>query len=331
MPELRQDPVTKRWTVIATERAKRPDDFAKRPSGKAPVICPFEYGNEAMTPPEVLAFRPTGIVADSPGWTVRVVPNKFPAFSFGHLSETVDGLYRSMVAQGAHEVIIHGPNHVLSLATYPESQTVEVIRAYKMRYQYYKKQEFIRYVQIIINHGEAAGASLEHSHSQLFALPVVPPKPHAELIGSADYHNSHSRCIYCDIIASEIDKKIRVVEQTDNFIALVPYAASLPFETWVTPVDHRATFETLSDDEQNEFAALLRRTLRRFFFGLDDPPYNAFLHTSPPGYLSLASYHWHMVIIPRLTLAAGFELGTDMCINITIPEQSAQFLKDVSI
>lgn len=330
MPELRQDPITQRWVVIAKERAKRPDDFIKRGGASAPKACPFEYGNESLTPPETLAFRAEGLPPDSPGWTVRVVPNKFPAFSPDDFEEAVVGpLYKSRSAYGAHEVVIHGPDHDLSLATYPTEQVAEVIRAYAMRYNYHKSQPYGHYILIIINHGKEAGASLEHSHSQLFAVPLIPEFPRDQIRGAIDYYDSNNRCVYCDMIASEIEVGDRIIEKTDNFVAFVPYAAKLPFETWILPIRHHPQFENISDIDRLELAALFKDVLYRFYLGLDDPPYNMYLHTTPPAYDGSAAYHWHMSIIPKLTIAAGFEMGTNMWINVTIPEDAAEFLRNV--
>lgn len=330
MPELRQDPVTNRWVVVAKERAKRPDDFIRR-GVTASTVCPFEYGHEAMTPPETLAFRLGGSGADTPGWTVRVVPNKFPAFTPENDKAVVSGMYRSEKAYGAHEIVIHGPSHDLSLATYPEEQVAKVLRAYKLRYEYHKNQPYGRYIQIIINHGKEAGASLEHSHSQIFAVPLVPQFPKAELEGSAAYYDLHGRCVFCDMISSEVESGVRVVDKSRHFLAFVPYAAKLPFETWILPIHHRPEFEAISDDERIDLASLMRRTLRRLYNGLDNPPYNMYIHTSPPGYEAAGTYHWHMSIAPKLTTAAGFEMGTGMTINVTIPEVAADFLRSVQL
>lgn len=331
MPELRQDPITKRWVVISKERAKRPYDFVQRDGGSSPQVCPFEYGNESMTPPETLAFRRGELPPNSPDWTVRVVPNKFPAFAPENHDEAINGLYISRKAYGAHEVIVHGPEHELSLATYPAQQAAEVLKAYKLRYIYHKGMPYARYIQIIINHGKLAGASLEHSHSQLFAIPVMPELPEAQLRGAAEYYSENRHCIYCRIISQELDITDRVIEKTDNFVAFVPFAAKLPFETWILPINHRPKFEDITNDEIDELSFIFRNTLRRFFNGLNDPPYNMYLHTSPPGYELTETYHWHMSIIPKLTVAAGFELGTGMWIDVTIPEAAAEFLRDTRV
>lgn len=334
MPELRQDPVTKEWTVVAKERAKRPDDFVKRGKKSDPNECPFDYGNESMTPPEVLAFRPDGLPTDSPDWVVRVVPNKFPAFSTeatGVQNEQPGELFKHQPAYGAHEVVIHGSDHALSLATYPLEQTELVLKAYIARYNHHKSQPYAKYIQIITNHGKEAGASLEHSHSQIFALPVIPAIPRAQLDGAISYRREHGRCVYCDIINSELEAGVRVIEKTERFIALVPYSANLPFKTWVMPAVHYSKFEVTPAEYLKEFAGLLRNTLRRFYVGLADPPLNVYLHTTPPQYKPDDSYHWHFSIYPKLTIPAGFELATNMWINVVTPESAAEFLRKVTI
>ncbi len=329
MPELRKDPIHGRWVIISTERGRRPSDFTpedRKPSGG---FCPLCEGNEDKTPPEIVAFRNNGTPPNTPGWSLRVVPNKFAAFTPENFEETSDGLFKSRKAYGAHEVVIHGPDHNLNLATYPVAQTVEVLKAYKMRYNFHKSQPYGKYIQIIINHGKEAGASLEHSHSQIFAMPLIPQLPKSQLEGAADYYARTGRCVYCDMIESEIDNGTRFIDRTENFIVFVPYAAKLPFETWILPVHHRPRFEAITDSERDELADVFRQTLRRFYNGLSNPPLNMYLHTSPPGYEGVESYHWHMTIIPKLTIAAGFELGTNMWINVTIPEQAAEFLRNV--
>ncbi|MCL6472246.1 MAG: galactose-1-phosphate uridylyltransferase [Firmicutes bacterium] len=328
MPELRQDPVTKNWVVIAKERAKRPRDFIEGGAG-APPVCPFDYGHESMTPPETFAFRPDNIPPNSPGWIVRVVPNKFSAFTPDNFEESKNGLFKTRKAYGAHEVVIHGPDHNLDLATYPIQQSEAVLKAYVHRYRYHMSQPYGKYILIIINHGKPAGASLEHDHSQIFAIPFIPPLPNSELKGAAKYYQANNRCVYCDMIASEIKDGHRVIEITDNYIAYVPFAAKLPFETRIMPVKHRPQFEEISDGEIEELAAVFRRSLRRFYFGLRDVPYNMYLHTSPPGYDMIESYHWHISIIPKLTVAAGFELGANVWINVTLPEDAAEFLRSI--
>jgi UDPglucose--hexose-1-phosphate uridylyltransferase len=332
MPELRQDPITQRWVVIAKARAKRPDDFRERPktAGTA-TACPFEYGNESMTPPETMAIRPSDTTPDTPGWLVRVVPNKFPAFSTRIDGRTTGGLYVSRSAFGAHEVVIHGPDHGLTMATYPEKHVALVLKTYRQRYEYHMKQPYAGYVQIIINHGEESGASLEHSHSQIFVIPVLPEKPRALLDGASRYFDIHARCVFCDIISAELTFARRVVDESAHFLAFEPFAAQLPFETWMLPKEHKPRFEALNDNEIEDLAKIFRRTVRRFLNGLGDPPYNMYLFTAPPRYERPETMHWFMSITPKLTTPAGFEMGTGMTINSTVPEECAEFLRNVKI
>ncbi|MGE5325602.1 MAG: galactose-1-phosphate uridylyltransferase, partial [Deltaproteobacteria bacterium] len=255
MPELRKDPVTGRWVIIATERAKRPSDFLRdKVEIKGSGFCPFCYGNESKTPPEILAYRQDGSQRNSPGWTLRVVPNKFPALGIeGTLSRQGEGLYDKMHGIGAHEVIIETPEHALTLATLPVNRVEDVLWAFRDRILDLKKDKRFKYILIFKNHGEAAGASLEHPHSQLIALPVVPKRVLEEVDGAKEYFSFKERCIFCDIIRQEEESKIRVITENSEFIALAPFAPRFPFEMWLIPKVHRSSFE---ESQKNEFAQL---------------------------------------------------------------------------
>ncbi|MHB0977000.1 MAG: galactose-1-phosphate uridylyltransferase [Candidatus Aquicultorales bacterium] len=326
MPELRRDPITGNWVVIATERAKRPDQF-QGPS-KTAAKCAFCYGNENMTPPETLAIGRNGEGPDSSGWQVRVVPNKYPVFASGDLVVHPDGgLYESAFSAGGHEVIIHSPDHTKSLANLPLDQVALVIKAYKERYLYFQTRPEVDFVEIIVNHGKNAGASLEHSHSQLFAMPLIPPAVEEQLAGSEAYRAEHGRCIYCDLIESERREGKRLVADEDGFFAFAPFAARLPFETWILPSDHLPFFERIDDGRAKALAGVLQKILRRFDEVLGNPSYNLFLHTTPCKSED-EGYHWHIEVIPKLTTIAGFEFGTGMMINVVTPEQAASYLRD---
>ena len=227
MPELRKDPVTGRWVIIATDRAKRPTDFVRdkvqiRGSG----FCPFCYGNESKTPPEILAYRSDGSSRNAPGWSLRVVANKFPALGIeGSLNRQGEGLYDKMNGIGAHEVIIETPKHELTLATLPVRQVEDVLWAYRDRIIDLKKDRRFKYILIFKNHGDAAGASLEHTHSQLIALPVVPKRVTEEVEGAREHYNFKERCIFCDIIRQETESKIRLISENDGFLAMAPFAS----------------------------------------------------------------------------------------------------------
>src|ERR1700693_3121955 len=234
MPELRKDPITDSWVIISTDRARRPSDFIREPTPREPSsrFCPFCPGNESKTPPEVLAFR-NGSSANQPGWSLRVIPNKFPVLGIeGELTRQGDGMFDKMSGIGAHEVIIETPDHTATMASMSDKQVEDVLWAFRERVLDLKKDHRLRYILLFKNHGEAAGASLEHPHSQLIALPVIPKRVKEELEGARHYFDFKERCVYCDIVRQETQAGARLVIETDRFVVLEPYAARFPFETW---------------------------------------------------------------------------------------------------
>jgi len=333
LPELRKDPITGRWVIIATDRARRPSDFSREPViiSEPTRFCPFCYGNEQKTPPEVLAYRVNG-GSNQSGWSVRVVPNKFPALGIeGELNRQGEGLFDKMTGIGAHEVIVETPEHTLTLAQMPEKQVEDVLWAYRERMLDLKKDRRLRYILLFKNHGEAAGASLEHPHSQLIALPVVPKRVKEELEGTKHYYEFKERCVYCDIVRQESQAAVRLVMETDRFVVIEPYAARFPFETWIVPKRHESHFEETGAPDLQNLAWVLRAALRKLDKTLERPPYNFVLHTSPVQELAMPHYHWHIEIMPKLTKVAGFEWGSGFYINPTPPEESAQFLREAGL
>lgn len=330
MPELRKDPITGRWVIISTDRAKRPSDFIRESVEiKGTGFCPFCYGHEDKTPPEVLAYGRNGGQANKPGWRVRVVPNKFPALGIeGDLDRQGEGLFDKMNGIGAHEVIIETPDHATTLATLSEKGMEEVLWAYRDRVLDLKNDRRFRYILIFKNHGEAAGASLEHSHSQLIALPIVPKRVREEVDNSKKYYMEKERCIFCDMIRQEMDDGERVIAENDTFIALSPYAPRFPFETWLLPKPHASAYENTQSTVYTGMAKLMRNLLARLDVTLHRPAYNYMIHTSPIGEEINDHYHWHIELIPKLTKVAGFEWGSGFYINPTPPEESARFLRD---
>ena len=333
MPELRKDPITGRWVIIATERAKRPSDFVRdKVEIHGSGFCPFCYGNEAKTPPEIIAYRNDGSTRNSPGWSLRVVANKFPALGIeGSLNRQGEGLYDRMNGIGAHEVIIETPDHQKTLAMLSPRQIEDVLWAYRDRILDLKKDRRFKYIMIFKNHGEAAGASLEHTHSQLIALPVVPKRVREETDGAREYFNFKERCIFCDIIRQETESGIRVIADTPAFIAVAPFAPRFPFEIWITPRVHQSAFEDSQKQEFEQLALILKDMLMRLDKVLDFPAYNYIIHTSPIPESPNEHYHWHLEIMPKLTKIAGFEWGTGFHINPTPPEESAKFLREAAV
>ncbi len=329
MPELRRDPIVGRWVIIATERAKRPHDFAVEQVAERPGVCPFCYGQENMTPPEILAYREGATAKNAPGWKVRVVPNRFPALMIeGDLGRKGEGLYDRMNGIGAHEVIIETPDHHRGMADLDDAEIERVFWAFRDRMIDLKKDPRFRYVMIFKNHGVAAGASLDHSHSQLIALPVVPKNVTEEMKGALEYYNYKERCVFCDIVHQELADGRRMIYENAEFVVVAPFAPKFPFETWILPKSHESAFEACRKNSYALLANAFRTALRKLHRGLDNPPYNFMLHTSPMLEPVCAHYHWHIEIIPILTKVAGFEWGSGFYINAVPPEDAAKFLRE---
>jgi UDPglucose--hexose-1-phosphate uridylyltransferase len=332
LPELRKDPITGRWVAIATDRAKRPGDFIRQPVPPAsPRVCPFDYGNEQKTPPEILAFRNSG-GRDQPGWRVRVVPSKFPILGIeGDLNRQGEGMYDKMNGVGANEIIIETPDHAATLGDLPEKQIEEVLWAYKDRVSDLKRDQRLRYILLFRSYGEAAGASLEHPHSQLIALPVIPQQVQEEIKGAEQYFGFKERCIFCDIIREEHRAGSRLVTETERFTVIVPYAARFPFETWILPKRHLSHFEDEDAPTLANLARMIRGVMRKMEKVLERPAHNLIVHSAPVQEHPMPYYHWHVEIVPRLTRITGFEWGSGFYVNPTPPEESARFLREVGL
>jgi UDPglucose--hexose-1-phosphate uridylyltransferase len=316
--------------IIATDRARRPSDFTRETvEARGGRYCPFCPGHESKTPPEVLSYRNSGGSNES-GWTLRVVPNKFPALRVeGELDRQGEGIYDRMNGIGAHEVIIESTQHDATLSSMGEKSVADVLFAFRDRILDLKKDRRLRYILIFKNHGEGAGASLEHPHSQLIALPIVPKRVQEELDGSLQYHRFRERCIFCDIMHQEMQERARVVLGTDHFAVLTPYASRFPFETWILPRVHNSHFESASTESILNLGWVVSELTRRMESALEKPPYNIVVHTAPVQDGPLEHFHWHIEIIPKLTRVAGFEWGTGFYINPTPPEEAAAFLREI--
>jgi UDPglucose--hexose-1-phosphate uridylyltransferase len=333
MPELRRDPVTGHWVIISTDRQKRPNAFRlERPDVLGRDQCPFCPGREALTPPEILSYRQNGGPPNSPGWEVRVVPNKFPALQVeGTLDRTGEGMFDRMSGIGAHEVIIETPDHDRTLAAMSHPEIERVLWAYRERMLDLKRDIRLRYILVFKNHGGAAGATLEHTHSQLIALPIVPDFVREEIEGARRHYALKERCVFCDILHQELGDGRRVIFENADVVALAPYAPRFPFETWLLPKRHGARFEEAPRHEYESLARALKTILQRMDRALEFPPFNLIIHTSPFSEDTTNVYHWHLEVMPKLSRVAGFEWGTGFYINPTSPEEAAQVLRGVRV
>lgn len=332
MSELRKDPITGRWVIISTERRKRLTDFRLESVVVTPdPSCPFCEGHESMTPREIYALR-QGSGPNAPGWSLRVVPNQSPVLRVeGTLDRQGEGLFDKMNGIGAHEVIIESPRHLDTLASLDPGGVEDVLWAARERVCDLRRDQRFRYIIIFKNHGEAAGASLAHSNTQLIALPIVPREVRDEVDGAKAHYDQKERCVFCDILRQETGEGKRLITENTDMVAVSPYAPRFPFETWILPRRHQSHFEDAPRHEIASLARMLGDLLRRMNQALKSPPYNLLIHSAPVLEASSEWYHWHVEIIPKLTKVAGFEWATGFYVNPTAPEEAAQVLREVGV
>jgi len=331
MSEFRQDATTKDWVIIAPERSKRPQ---QRPKKKAAedipawdASCPFCPGNEVETAGEVLRIP---LSEEATSWDVRVVPNRFAALTLeGDTTRIEEGpFFRKMGGFGVHEVIIDSPSHNTPPALMSYEQIEKVLIAYQERYNALKKNRQIKHITIFKNDGWAAGTSLVHPHSQLVATPIMAPYFHRKFDVALDYFADMGRCLYCDLIAWDMEQGgSRVVAETGKFVVVHPYASHVPYETWIVPKTHCASFGLFPTFHIAELAMVLKDVLFCLHQGLDNPAYNLVIDSTTTDDEDDPYYHWHIRIIPRLSTIAGFEMGSGIYISTMLPEDTASHMR----
>ncbi|WP_113958153.1 galactose-1-phosphate uridylyltransferase [Roseimicrobium gellanilyticum] len=332
-PELRYNPITLDWVIMAAARGRRPDDFHKEIPEPRPIQapysegCPFCPGNEKQTDPEILRDA-----APDGKWAVRVLPNKFAAFTpTPELHRQAHESFRSMAAAGAHEVVVEHPRHDLALADMDVPHLATILRVYRARYMELKKLAHVRGIVVFKNHGERAGSSLLHPHSQIIAAPVVSCQVRMRLHEARRFHEVHGECLYCRVMADELKAGERVVETSRSFTAFVPYASLSPYHTWIFPTTHAPSYDSITDEQIEELATVLKRLLVRLRTAAGDPDYNFTIRSAPVGEESACCFHWYLAVVPRLSHLAGFELGSGTYINSLPSEESAARLRQVRL
>ncbi len=338
--ELRKDYLLNRWVVIATERGRRPTDFAKPKTedGKAAAVCPMCTGNENMTPPAVMLYLKDGDglrTAQDPAagerpknWLVRCIPNLFPAFGPPRQPEDAVQVLRDEhfgCAVGHHEVIVESPNHDEDPADAELAQLELVVHAYIDRLRELSSKPYVKYVSIFRNYGQQAGASLSHAHSQVIATPFVPAVIREELDASRKFYRKHGKCVFCDIIKQEMQGP-RLVYDGADFAVFAPYASITPMEFWIMPKKHAANILSLGDGEVAALAKTLKASLKALKDLVNDPPYNYGFHLAASADAE-DCYHWHLEVYPKLSIWAGFEISTGTYINTVTPETAAETLR----
>jgi UDPglucose--hexose-1-phosphate uridylyltransferase len=331
MPELRQNFLTKEWVIIATERAKRPEDMvvhrSANPVASFVETCPFCPGNESKTPPEVLrASNGNG------SWQVRVVPNRFAALARDvEPTRTIHRSRRTINGFGVHDVVIETPDHAHVTALMSDAQVADVLRIYKTRYDELSHDPRIAHITIFKNHGRDAGTSLVHPHSQLIATPVISQQVRERLQHALNHYDEYGDCIFCQMVREELEEEKRIVMRTEHFVAMELFASPTPFCTHIYPRRHMASFGDISGAEIADLARTLRQVLGKLYKGLENPDFNYTIRSAPAECIGAKYFHWYVSVIPRLTRVAGFELGSGMFINTVLPETAAEFLRQVKL
>ncbi len=331
MSELRQNVLTREWVIISPERAKRPDEFARKKNGERVLAeyepeCPFCVGNEHLTSDELYRIPEKG------SWKVRVISNKFPALSGrGERVRRVEGIYRSMTAVGFHEVIIENPIHNRTIALMADDEITDLLKVYRHRYKEIKKDGRIEAIILFKNHGESAGTSVAHPHSQLVATPIVPNQIRSRIDESIRYFDDTGECVCCRTVQDELHAKERLIFQSKNFVAFIPYAALSPFHIWIFPLRHASSFDEINDFEIKDLSKCLKAVLAKLYYGLNNPDFNYSVRSIPTRDIHTEYFHWYITIVPRVTKTAGFEIGSGMYVNTALPEESAEFLRGISV
>jgi UDPglucose--hexose-1-phosphate uridylyltransferase len=282
-----------------------------------------------MTPPELAAYRDGGGPADSPGWQVRVVPNRFAALSpEGEVAIREPYWFTNVTGVGVHEVVIESPVHNASPATLDAEQVTRVLVAAGERFNCLQQDRRLNYIALFRNSGFAAGSSLTHPHTQIIATPITPTNIRFEIEEARRHYDDRMHCVYCETIEKEREAGVRVMLETDEFLVFEPFASRWPFETWIVPKQHSSVLIPGGPDQVRPLAVALRAALSALYRALGDPAYNLVLHEAPLRDSCEDYWHWHIEILPRLSTAAGFELGTGIWINSVLPEDAAAYLRD---
>lgn len=334
MPELRKDPVVGRWVIIATERARRPGIFFAQQNNAFDDSQPCQFCDNRD--PEIYSAK-----SRDGKWKVRVVQSGTPLLTMQEkFTRRAHGLYDVVNDYGVHEVVIETPEHTANMADLSQEQIRLVLETYAVRYNALEKNPNFQYVIAYKNYGWAAGSRrIGHSRSQIIATSVIPFSVKEKLAGVKRYFDYRERCLYCDMIEQEMDAKIRIIAESDNFLAITPFAPRFIFEIWILPKQHHCDFAKGVVGREEELAGVLKTVLLKLKMGLENPAYNYVIHSAPFRHGAVGSkwrtlpedYHWHIEVMPRLTRVAGFEKGSGFYISSIPPESAAEFLREVRV
>ncbi len=326
MGELRYNYLWNTWVVVAPERKKRPHDFVLKADGDTDISrCPFEYGKEHLTPAEVFALRDDDSAPNTPGWRIRVVPNRYPALSPSYTPVQIANFHTSLGGYGFHEVVVETPHHYRHLHCFSLKEVEELLWVYRERMRTLYAMKEISYVLVFKNYGQWAGASLSHPHSQIIAMPLIPPLVKTVIGQFKRFLDEEGGCYLCAEIDFELSSQVRVVYQNPLFLVYAPFYSYSPFQIRIAPKEHLFSFADVEDHYLKYLSDALKTGIGRLFDVLENPCYNLYIHTCSRAKEEF--FHWYLDVIPRITHIAGFELGGGVFINPVSPEQAAQLLR----
>lgn len=324
--EFRRDMVSGDWVVIAPKRAMRPEQFFSKVKRKRipKTKCPFEDPQKSGNGEPVLLYTD-----GKKKWTIQVIPNKFPVLAYRELCATKSqkGPYQVMEGAGRHDIVITRDHHT-SFAHLSDQMANLLFKAFRERYRVMMSDICVKYVSIFHNWGQSAGASIYHPHYQMLSLPIIPPDVFRSLRGSATYFEKTNACVHCTMVAFERKAKARVVYENKEAIVFAPFVSREPFELRVFPKKHLSYFEDTDERTMKYVVDALQKALLLLEVKINDPDHNFFIHTAPlRDKEKYGHYHWHIEIQPKTSIAAGFELGTGVEINVVDPDDAAAMLR----
>ena len=335
--EIRYDVISQDWVIVATGRAKRPEAFKREKREEISISekdCPF--CNIGIQEKPVLIFSNQKIIPYKKSipkdWTTIVIPNKYPALiPTKKIELEKEGkFYRKMTGAGYCELVIPRDHHK-NLDQLEVWQIKEILDCYQKRYLSLMKKPFVNYISIFHNSGKEAGASQPHPHSQLITTPLIDVDLKKALINSKNFYKKYKKCIYCEMNKWERKVKKRIVVENEDFLALCPFASKSAFEVIISPKFHSPYFEKITEKQKESLAEIFSIVMKKITKGLNSPPFNFYLHTAPSDGKKHPYYHWHFTILPKLSIPAGFELGTRMEICVITPETAASYLRETKI
>lgn len=322
--EFRQDPISDDWVLLAPARGVG-REFKEREKTIFPKDkCPFENPSKFDNAPPVLVYQNDA----GDDWFLQIIPNKYPAVGpRDNKSVTIDSAFKSQAGVGFHEIIIYR-DHNRYLADFSREEIKRILLAFQERYKDLARESFIKYISIFHNHGKEAGSTVSHPHSQILALPILPPDVSRSINESQNHFREYNQCAHCQMLDQEIEDGTRIIYQNERMIVIAPFASKAEAEIRIFPKKHFAYFEKIGEEELYQLADALKFSFSRIFEKFNDPAFNFFIHTAPTGdSQDYEHYHWHMEILPKFDIVGGFELGTGLDIITMAPEKTAEILR----